>query len=281
MMNSAAARLRFWAFALAFDLAIAGFLIASLNSFENGWIFLSLLALVAAIGLLTNVWGGLTASAVSGLAIILINQYVGVYTFENLAINVASELVFFLLAGPLAGLLAGEIRRTGDSLAHWVNLAEQRATHDELFDTLRPEWSRIRLEEEVIRARRFKRPLSVALLQMSARINTSSRPERVAALQALVRIARSASQPPVVVTYLGSDTILLVLPEHGPDEARRVLADIQDRVAREVYFPPEAGSGMGQRLAEWGAVNFSIASLEEGALSGESLLAQAEAALNG
>jgi hypothetical protein len=278
MNKNSALTLRGWTLGLSLAALAAGFLIANVNAFEISLVYLALFLVVVGIGLMTNPWGGLAASGIAVFALVLLNQYVGIYPVQNRVVNIASELAVFLAAGPLAGWFSQIIETRQAHVNHWIAVAEGQATHEGVFNTLKPEWSKVRLEEEVARAKACARPLSVAILQF-ADITATERTERVAALQALIRIARSATAIPAVVSYLGENRVLMILPEHSDDQAQAVLAAVQARAETEVYFPT-GGETLGQSLSRFGKIRMAAASLGSGDGSAESLLQAASAGLS-
>jgi GGDEF domain-containing protein len=128
-----------------------------------------------------------------------------------------------------------------------------------------------------MRATYYARPLSVALLQV-ADIAGANRPERVAALQALIRIARSATSAPTVVAYFGENRVLLILPEHSEETAQKLLARIRARAEKEIYFP-EGVEGLGRPLQESGKLLMAVAAVDSKNGSPEALLESAAAGL--
>jgi GGDEF domain-containing protein len=278
MKLDSAAWIRIWTIGLALAALSAGFLIASVNPLSISLVFLALLLAVAVAGVLTNFWGGLAASALATLAIVMVNQYVGIYPSQNSVVNISSELAVFLLSGLIAGGIATRIDQTQRQMNEWLVLAEKRATHDEAFSTLRPEWSKTRLEDEVMRAGRYSRPLALALLRLKPldAHPADSRNDRIAALQALIRICRSASAVGTVVAHAGGDRVMMILPEHTRDQAQALLAQIQTRAAQEVFFPNNE-KGLGKPLREWGTVRTGLAVFSSE--SSDALLEKASAML--
>ncbi len=291
MKRSESMVIRLWALALVLAVALTTLLVLSINPFEVSLAYLGLLAAELAVGLMTNVWGGVTASAVCVFLIVLTNQYAGIYSRENRIINISSELLLFLAIGPLAGMLSRAVRTMQRQAEHWLAQAEEQTVLDAKFGTLKAEWAKIRLEEEILRAGSYKRPLSVVLLQLEpSQTGGPAKPifkrsERLGALQALVRLARSTTQPPAVVSYLGSNQVLLVLPEHNFFQASQKAADIQTLAATTVYFPGEHSldpvpddKRLGKPLQGWGQLRVGVAALD-GILNAEVLLAQAKTEL--
>ncbi len=277
MNKNNATALRGWTLLLSLAVLAAGFLIANIHALNFSLVVLSLFVVVVTAGLLTNPWGGLAASGIAVFALTLLNQYVGIYPVRNRFVNIASELAVFLVAGPLAGWLSRLIETGQAQISHWISAAEGQAAHDKTFNALKPEWSRVRLEEEVARARSYARPLSVALLQF-ADMASANRKERVAALQALIRIARSATSSPMVVTYFGENRVLLILPEHSEETAQQVLDCIQARADKEMYFPDGVES-LGKPLHQRGKLLMAVASLGPENGSAEALLQEAASGL--
>lgn len=281
MRMTEAAWARWWAIGLALLTIVASLLIVRVNPLEIAITFLVLLAAIIEIGLMTNVWGGLAASAVGVFAIVLFGQYAGVYLREDRIANIAAELVALLLAGPLAGGLGAAIERLRREAGGWLARAEELTAHDETFGTLKPAWCKVRLEEEAMRAARFGRPLCLALVQLEPSHEEAARDRaaRVAALQAVVRLARAITQPPVVIGHAGGDQVLLILPEHTVDQAQQVAEVLRRRARRELYFPDRRGNSLGRPLTEWGELRVGVAALAGRGETGEALLAQARAAL--
>lgn len=281
MRTSDSVQVRLWALALSLATLAATLLVVRVNPLEVGAAYLALLAGTTAVGLMTNVWGGLMASAVSAFALIWFDRYAGVYPHEDTILNVASELTVFLLVGPLAGGLATTVERMQRRAAHWLARAEELDAHDEVLGALKPEWATVRLEEEITRAVRFGRPLAAILIQVEPNPEApiEKRGERVAVLQTLIRLARAATQPPSVIAHAGGDRVLLILPEHTAGQAQSLVGAVQERWAHERYFPGEEPQSLGKPVNRWGQLGSGLVSLDGQPRSAEAFLAQAEANL--
>jgi GGDEF domain-containing protein len=272
-------RARLWAFGLVVMVIFATLVVASINPIEMAAVYLILLLSVSVMGLLTNIWGGLAASAVSVFVIVLINQYSGITARENSILNVATELAAYFFVGPLAGGLASAIDRVQREADRWLARAEELTVHDETLGTLKPDWAIVRLDEEILRARRFKRPLSIALLELQSRAEKVARTERIAALEAVIRIARAVTQPPVLVTHSGGGQIMIVLPEHSIEQAQQSTAAIQAQTASEKYFTKDRSQVLGKPIGEWGDLKIGLAELNGHSESAQSLIEKAKQAL--
>jgi GGDEF domain-containing protein len=163
----------------------------------------------------------------------------------------------------------------------WLARAEELAVHDETLGTLKPEWATVRLDAEIKRAQRFQRPLSIALLHLEAHpeARIGHRPERVAALQAVIRVARAMTQSPALVAHSGGGQVLIVLPEQDAVQARSVVTALQQQLDQEVYYPEGQSQALGKPLREWGQLRSSVVTLNGSTECGETLIAQARAAL--
>jgi len=269
-----------WAVMFAGFTIVTTVLIVMVNPLEAAIVHLALLFGTIVLGLLTGPWGGVVAAAAGVVAITFSNQYASIYARENAIANLATELAAFLMVGLLAGGLGRSIDRVRREAKRWLERAEELTVHNETFGTLKPAWARTRLDEEVTRAQRFQRPLSIALLQLQANPDVSTGPyaHRIAALQAVIRMARAATQPPTLITHAGGDQVLMILPEQDSTQAQLVVSALQRRFEQEVYFPPTGDQALGKPIREWGQLCVSLVSLNGVFETGETLLAKAHAA---
>jgi GGDEF domain-containing protein len=271
----------FWARMLAFGLvlliAVTVVLVLNVNSFEISLSYLALLAAVVIVGLMTNTRTGVVVSVVSIFVITLINRYSNVYVPETPLVNTAVELIGFFLVGLVAGRLGRTIGQIQRQANHWQAQAEAYNVHDKRFGTLKPAWAEVRLKEETMRANQFSRPLSAILLQIDPESDASPNilSDRTAVLQAAIRLSRSLTQPPAVVTCLDENQVLLILPEYTGDQANELGQRLSDQLATALYFPDKETKSLGIAVSQWGRVNIGVASLNGQGLSAEMLLTQA------
>ena len=277
MIKNYGLRLRAWIIGLCAAALATGFLIANINAFNVSPIYLILFLGVVSVGVLTNVWGGLAASGVAVFSLAVLNQFVGIYPVQNPVVNIATELSIFLFSGPASGWLAHVLEGLEQRIRHADSLAEAGAMHDTTFHTLKTEWAMLRLEEEVARARRFERPLSLGVLGF-ADGSAGREAERGAALQGLIRIARACTSPPEVVSLTPDGRVMLILPEHSKEQAGQILSMIQSRAATEHFFPDGAGS-LGKPLQLHGAIEVTAVALRAEHAGAGTLLQDAVAAM--
>ena len=275
---SEASYLRLWALGLAALSVLAAVLIAQVNPLEGALVSLAALVAVVVVGLLTNVWGGLLAGALGASTMLWITHNAGALQPGALA-STAGALAAVLLAGPLAGGVSRAIERTRHEADRWLGCAEETAIHDEILGVLKPEWARIRLEEEAVRAAHFGRPLTVALLQLTPRSLASRRAERLAALQAVLRVARAALPPAAVVAHAGAGQVLLILPEHTLEQGQLLVEQVCRQSAAGHYFPPQEATPLGQPMRDYGDLGAGLIALDGHPETADELLARARAAI--
>jgi len=102
--------------------------------------------------------------------------------------------------------------------------------------------------------------------------------DQTAAQDAVLRLVRSATKPPSVITRNEAGHILLLLPEHTPSQTEQLARNLV-RLARRTRYFPAGNDSLGAPLGEWGRVRIGIAALNGRPETGDSLLQRAETAL--
>ncbi len=273
--------LKLWAFGLTLALVTASYLIIAVNPVEIAVLYLGALAIVAGFGLVTNVLGGGTAAIVAVFAIVLVNRFSGIYPRESLFVNVATELVAVLLVGPLAGRVSAVVDRIYRRGVHWRTRAREQSVHDERLGTLKPEFAIIRLNEEILRAKAFSRPLSVITMDIIPRHAPETPDEPLQVLQTMVRVTRSLTVPPTVIVGTGENQLTLILPEYTAPAAADLSHKLMMMVEKAPFFTKEHMSSLGNPVSSWGNMRTGVAALNGQPETGASLLKRAQAALNG
>jgi GGDEF domain-containing protein len=257
----------FWTRILAFGLvvliAMTTVLVINVNPLEVGLSHLVLLDGVVIVGLMTNTRTGLVISVVSVFIITLVNRYSGIDIPETTSLNTAAEVVAFFLVGPMAGRLGRTIGQIQRQANHWQTQAEAQTVHDKTFGTLKPAWAEVRLKEEMLRAKQFGRPLSVMLLQVNPESDLSVKiqHDHIAVLQAIIRLSKSFTQSPAVVTCLAENQVLLILPEYTGEQADDLGHKLLNQSANVLYFPDKEAKSLGIPVSQWGQVQIGVASL--------------------
>ena len=263
------------------------------NPLTYTMMYLGALLIVILVGLTTNYIGGLVASAFGVFIVIFVSQFLGIHPLLDHILETSGELVILPLCGWLAGRLAYTVESVQRSVDHWMQRAKKHEVYDDRYDSLKPEWAKIRLDEEILRAKQFHRPLSVVLMQLvpnshnsSNNHNGSGAAERHGALRALIRVARTATVYPGVVAYLDHDQVLVILPEQTEYQAAKISSEIQNRLWNAVYFPMGKGyrslsdKSLGKPFTEWGKVQTGVVAYSEAAV-GEDLLVAARKQIAG
>lgn len=273
--------LKLWAFGLTLAVLVATYLIIAVNPVEIAVVYLGLLAIVAGIGLVTNLLGGAVASVAAVFAVVFINQLSGIYPRESLFINVATELVALLLVGPLAGRTASLVDRIYRRAVCWRSRARECSAHDEVLGILKPEFAKIRLDEEIARAKMFSRPLSVIMMEVAPHHTAASANGHSPVVQAVVRVARSLTTPPSVIAQTDQNQLTLILPEYGMQEAVGLSHKMVAHARKAPFFGPKSDQSVGTPVSQWGSLRAGVATLNGQPETGESLLIRAQTGLNG
>lgn len=273
--------LKLWAFGLALTIIIATYLTIAVNPVEIAVLYLGVLAIVAGIGLVTNVLGGGIAAVAAVFAIVLIDQFSGIYPRESLLVNVATELVAVLAIGPLAGRVSALVDRVYRRGAHWRTLAREQAAHDEALGILKPQFAAVRLNEEIMRANAFDRPLSVITLDIIPHHPPETADEARQILQTMIRVARSLTKPPTVIARTGENQIALILPEFTASAAADLSHQLMTQVERAPFFTKDSVTSLGNPVSSWGNMRAGVAALNGQPETGDTLLKRAQSALTG
>jgi two-component system cell cycle response regulator len=133
-----------------------------------------------------------------------------------------------------------------------------------------------RMREEVVRARRHKHPMSVAMIDVDKFKNFNDSYGHSAgdlALQAIARTLKDNLRVTDVVARYGGEELVVILPETGADGAVRKLEQIREAVAEMTLELP--------RRTLRGVLTFSagIASIPDDAEEVDALIAKADARL--
>jgi len=177
--------------------------------------------------------------------------------------NLLSRAAIYLMLALMVDLFARGHRR-----------AVRTAATDELTSLLNARALRARLREEVDRARRYRRPLTVLYVDSDQLKTINDRFGHGAGDRVLVALAdrlRADRRPSDVVARLGGDEFVVVLPETDPAGAQLTAARVRWAVAGNSF---EVARGARVRVT----VSIGIAAAEDGVDAAE-LLRRADMAL--
>ena len=155
-----------------------------------------------------------------------------------------------LLVLAIASVLAWSILRRAERL-------QQLSMHDPLTGLLNRNVLEERVGEEVIRARRYRRPLSVAMIDLDLfkRFNDAfGHTAGDVALRTFSRTLRDAVRRTDIVARFGGEEFVVVLPETpGPDAAIKLEQIRADLEAMQLHAP---GSADGRMTLSAGVATF-------------------------
>ncbi|MDR5695917.1 MAG: sensor domain-containing diguanylate cyclase [Armatimonadota bacterium] len=135
-----------------------------------------------------------------------------------------------------------------------------------------------RLHQEIKRAERLMRPLSLAMLDLDGfkKLNdTLGHPAGDRALRWLAELLRSGVRSSDVVCRYGGDEFVILMPEASLTSAVQVI----ERLRRRILEKPLSFSVPGRKARITLKVSFGIASCSDRLLPGEELIAAADRAL--
>jgi hypothetical protein len=212
---------------LTTNIALAITAILYNNSLRSASIFLFLfalgIALLAALGLRR---GGILVLLICS-ASILLKQSIGAWAGEKLGFNL---LEICLAAG--AFILVGRYHDKLQVFFEEFKEAKQKAKTLDLEDSsvglIRPAIGLLRLQEEVARAIRFKRPISLALIRISPKPEMEwSNTERLSVMRAVATTIKDTTRVLDIPFLVSGEKIALILTDTEINGTDKVINNIQ------------------------------------------------------
>jgi GGDEF domain-containing protein len=138
---------------------------------------------------------------------------------------------------------------------------------------LTAEVAMVRLEEEVARARRHVRPLTVVVVLVCISDDTLDEHARSAARRALARLLESTLRETDVPFAMGEEQFGAILPETAASASWDVVGPVLDAAGRAAFTVRETDER--RRLVDCAELHVGIAVLGDGLQDAESLIAAA------
>ena len=238
----------------------------------------ALFALTAAVAVGVDPLVSFAPGLAGAAAMIFLKQSSGLWGPETFAPS-SLETLAFVTTGLAAGFAGSGLRRMHRPEAAPATPTSQPAAFGPL-GLLPAELGELRLEEEVDRARMYRRPL--ALMRISLEPLESPRPsgaEREAVGRAVARCVQSALRITDVPFACGDDCIVAILPETDRLDARRLASRLAAALrAATFHVRPEGGRAVRRPVMDHAIVRVGLAAFpEDGATAGELLEASARA----
>jgi diguanylate cyclase (GGDEF)-like protein len=126
-----------------------------------------------------------------------------------------------------------------------VDTLDEKVITDELTGVFNYRFLRIALRREIRRAKRFRQPLSVLMIDVDHLKDYNDRFGHLRGsqvLKTLAEVAHSAIRDIDILAKYGGDEFLLILPQTRKEGAEVVADRVRQRVADHVFFPLESGA---------------------------------------
>ena len=150
------------------------------------------------------------------------------------------------------------------------------STHDGLTDLYNRAYFDERLEEELLRARRYVRPIAVAMLDLDRFKSVNDRYGHVAgdsALRAVATLLRDSVRRTDIVARYGGEEFAIILPETTGEDAQVKIERVRQRIAELEIALPRQGRTLQLTISA------GVASLPADGEGSEDLVTRADARL--
>ncbi len=253
--------------AAALVAAVAAGALATVEPAAYSLLGVTAVVVTAGSALLLDAFGGIVVGLAAAAVTIAAQRVTGVWTAERFGQSLGFTLCVVAL-GWLAGLLAARLRaRPGES-------AERGALRPAFGSLgLLPEDAALaRLEDEILRSRRHRRPLCVLVLRV-AMDGQESAAVRAGATRAVGRVLETLLRDTDVPFALAPHELGAILPETGPDDAWDLLGPILDAAATASFAVRDDGER--RSVAELAELHAGLVALRGQEQSADELLAAA------
>jgi GGDEF domain-containing protein len=257
--------------ALALVVAVLGGAVASTAPAPYSLVGVGAMVATALGALFLDALGGLALGVVLSAGVVLSRRLGEVWTRDSFV--TALTLVLGLAAlGWLTGMVSAGIHRR-------VDREPERGEVTPAFGSLgllTADLATARLEEEVVRARRHRRPLTVVVVRVTVGDPALPPPARAAALRAVARLVESMVRDTDVPFALGPDEVGAILPETDAPAAWDVVGPVLDAATRATFAVREQEER--RRLVDVAELHAGLAVLGDRTADADTLLEAAGAA---
>ncbi|MCW2622641.1 MAG: hypothetical protein JWL64_2243 [Frankiales bacterium] len=229
-----------------------------------------------AVALSLDAFGGIAAGLLGAAGLIAARKWAGDWTTAEFGLGVTLTLALVLL-GWLCGLVTRRLGEPSGSGARGHALSEPYAPAYGSLGLLPAAAATARLEEEVARARQFRRPLTVVLLGVEITDRSLPEASRAAALRGVARLLESLVPESAVPFALTADELGAVLLETAGTQAWDVLGPVID-AARRASFSA-GGQEERRSLRDCVQLHAALVELTPDLLHAEDVLAAARRSL--
>lgn len=228
------------------------------------------LTVLAALGL--DAFGGLVAGFVGAALVIAVRQAGGAWTGEDFPLALSLTLALVLL-GWLTGSVSTALRGAGAGRAPRPGLTSAAGS----LGLLPADAALARLDEEVARARRHRRPLSLVLVRTQITEDLLPADARRLARRTVARLVEGLVPDTAVPFALDEDVVGAVLPETAEASAWELLGPVVD-AATHASFAVRA-DGERRAVVDCAQIDASLVALSPRHADAGALLAEARQGL--
>ncbi len=219
----------------------------------------------AAAALCFDGFGGIVVGIAGAAAAIAAKQWGGAWTERGFAVSLALTLALVTL-GWLVGMVSSDLH---GRLAGSAPDDAKGAAYGSL-GLLTTDMALARLDEEVLRARHHRRPLTVAVLRLSITDETLDAAARDSAERSAARLVETLLRDSDVPFAIGPDEFGAILPETNRAGAWGVLGPVLDAAGRAAFTVREAAER--RNLADCAELHAGLVSLNDRFADADSLL---------
>jgi hypothetical protein len=257
--------------ALALVVAVVGGAVAAAAPLPYSVVGVLLLAVTAVGALFLDALGGLVLGVVTAGGVVLSRRLGGSWTAGDFPESLALCLATVAL-GWLTGLASTAIRVPQDPRRD--SAAPMPAYGSLGLMTAEP--ARARLDEEVVRARRHRRPLTVVVVGVTITDPSLDEATRTAARRTVARLVESEVRDSDVPFALDAHHVGAILPETDAAAAWDVVGPVLDAAARATFTVREYDER--RRLVDCADLHAGLAGLSDRIPDADTLLEAARAA---
>lgn len=244
---------------------------------DGGWIPVAVavaVSVTALVSLALDMWGGAVVGLAAAAAVVAVRQTMGAWTAEDFP-PAAVGAAALVGVGAAAGVVGRQLRASSPTTPGTRADVLWEPAYGSL-GLLGRDGATMRLAEEVDRATRTHRPLSLALLDVRASPSLPSDAQE-AALRATARLLESRSREHDVPFALAPGRLGVVLPDAAAHDAWDIVARVLTAVGTSTFVHGQ--NRVPQRLGDAVEVAAGIAQLRP-RQGWEALLDEAAAAVD-
>lgn len=243
---------------------------------EDLWLALGiamLFAATAAVGLAFDPFIGLVVGLAGASSVVLLKQIAGAWNPVTF-VGSLGEVILLFLTGAVAGFVGSRLR--GQALPGRTEDDDAGSPFAGSLGILPRHMGELRFEEEVDRARRYGRALSLLRINidMHAGEDTRAQPaEAEAVMRAVARLVENLTRVTDIPFSCGSNSFAIIFPETAITGALTLASHLVDAILTATVATRADGGR--RRIGEFAGVRLGVAAYPEHGDSAEALMESA------